>query len=705
MLDRWGGFVHRHRLAVLGLSAVLLALSVLGLLRGGQFRDPGPGIVEAGQAAKLLDELPKTGGSSFSLMLGSATLRATDPAFRSAALDALSRLRGDPRVAGVDTPFDAGVPPATAAAMTSKDGHSVVAQVRLRDDSSLTRGYYPELRAEVASPVLRVQAAGGVAVGWAFDHYLAQDLSRAEVVSLPLSLILLLLVFGAVVAALLPVGVGALTITGAVAGVLLLTHATDVSQYALNIVTLVGLGVSIDYSLFIVSRFREELETSGDVEPALRRTLATAGRAVVFSGLTVAIGLSGMLFYRGTFLASMGMAGAIAVSLAVLYGLTFLPALLALLGRRVNRFRLPFGERAGSLHLWRRLAHAVMRRPVRVLVPTVGFILLALSPFLHIRLANGDITQLPPAAEVRQGNETLVRGFPGQDQNSIQVVVDFPSRPLSAEHVGELYDLSRRLARLPGALRVQSVVDSDPGLDRAAYQRLLGGPASALPPALAAAVRQNVGPHVFLLQVLTAAGQQSDAARRLVADIRADRAVGDGRLSVTGQTAFDIDFIAYLVAHTPAAMAYIIGVTMVVLFLLLGSVLLPLKAVVMNLLSLSASFGALVWIFQDGHLSRALGFTAAPIDPSIPVLLFCIVFGLSMDYEVMLLSRMREEYRRTGDNRAAVAGGLERSGRLISGAAAIMVAVFAAFGLADVVLIKAIGLGMALAVAIDATVV
>jgi RND superfamily putative drug exporter len=305
---------------------------------------------------------------------------------------------------------------------------------------------------------------------------------------------------------------------------------------------------------------------------------------------------------------------------------------------------------------------------------------------------------------VRQGADLLRHAFPDRNQTTIEVVVSFPDSPLAPERISALYDLSRRLAAIPGVIRVDSIVNLDPRLSRADYQRQYAR-LDLAPPAARSAVSQSVGKHIVQLNVLTVQPAQGDGARNIVKAIRSDRAVGDGSLTVTGQTAFDLDIVDFILARTPVAIGFIVVVTCVVLFLLLGSVLLPLKAVVMNFLSLSASFGALVFIFQDGHFANLLNFTPDSVDPSVPVILFCIVFGLSMDYEVLLMSRMKEEFDRTGDNRLAVAAGLERSGRLITGAAAIMFVVFLGFGLADVLLIKAIGLGMAIAVLIDATMV
>ena len=715
MFSAWGHLVYRFRWAFLVVSAALMALSVFVSAAGGELKSGG--IIqtsESGRAAKLIqDELPRSSGTSFTLVFGTQTLTATDPAYKAAVDQALAPIRADPRVQAVLTAYDPGP---QAASLISKDQHRLVAVVSVKDDSVTAGKYYPELRDKITSSVLTVQATGYLAINHDFNVILESDLQTAEFVSLPLALILLLLVFGTVLAAMLPLGVGMLAVVGGIAATFALSHATDVSQYALNIVTLIGLGVAIDYSLFIVNRFREELARGRTVDDAIARSMATAGRAITFSGLTVAIGLAGMFFYQGTFLASMGYAGALVVAIAVFYGLTFLPAVLSLLGSRVNSLRLaelwrrirrrPVTTAERGPGLWHRLALAVMARPIVVLIPVLAFILLAGSPFLRLRLANGDVDMLPPSAESRAAYHTLLEQFPNQDLNQFQIVVQYTSGtdPLSADNVSALYDVSRRIAAVPGVLRVQSVVDVDPALAKTQYAAMYANRA-ALPPAVQEGVRQSIGKDIAVLTALSAKPISSDEARDQLKAIRAIAPPSGAELLVTGFTAYDVDAINFILGKTPLAVGFVVLATYIVLFLLLGSVLLPLKAVLMNFLSISASFGALVWIFQDGHLSSLLNFTPSSIDPTLPVIMFCIVFGLSMDYEVLLLSRMQEEYLRTKDNRYAVAEGLERIGRLITGAAAIMVGVFLAFALAQVVIIKAIGLGMAIAVAIDATLV
>jgi RND superfamily putative drug exporter len=711
MFDRWGRFVYRRRWAVLIVSGVLLGLSVAGILTGGTLAGNGGfgANLAAGQTAKLVTaeiqpEAAPT-GSTMELIAVSTALSATDPAFQSALQQSIAGVLADPRVAGVDTPYSPGI---AQSSYISKDSHEALAIVHFKDSSVTAQKYVSQVISEIRPSALQVYATGQVPINLAFNNTLEQDLQRAEYVALPITLILLVLIFASVVAALLPISVGILAIVGGVGGTLFLARFTDVSQYAINVVTLIGLGVAIDYSLFIVNRFRDELAAGASREDAIATAMSTAGRAITFSGVTVAVGLSAMLFFQGTFLASMGAAGAIVVAVAVVYGLTFLPALLSVIGPRVDRLRLPFLGRSkpAGTGAWHSMAVWVMRRPWFVLVPALAILLAAGTPFLQLRLANGDVDQLPPSNEARQGYDILVSNFPGQDQTTIEAVVYYPdSSPLTSEHIGAIYDLSRRLAALPYVLHVDSIVNAgQKSLTKEQYQGLYSGPAAQLPSELQQALNFGAGQHIVVLGVVTNKQYTSDEARSIVTAVRAE-SVPDGEVQATGPTAFDLDIVNYILERTPIAIGSVLLITYVVLFLLTGSVILPLKAVLTNLFSISASFGAMVWIFQEGHFSQLLGFTPQSIDPSIPVILFSIVFGMSMDYEVLLISRIQEEYRRTGDNQAAVAMGLEKSGRLITGAAAIMVAVFLAFALANVVIIKAIGVGLAIAIAVDATIV
>ncbi len=710
MFAGWGRFVYRFRWATLAASGVLLAISVALLMMGGTLTSGGP-LTSNLQSAKAGNLITSELGaakvtSNFNLIFRSDTLTVSDPQFQAAVTDALAPIQSDSRISKMATPYN--VPDGRVAqALTSKDGHEALVSIELNSSGQKAWKDYDALRAEVKSSTLTVTGTGFVAINQAFNKTLESDLQRAEYVTLPVTLILLVLIFATIVAAGLPLGVGILTIVGGIGGTFFLNRFTDVSQYALNIVTLIGLGVSIDYSLFIVNRFRDELARGQSREGALATTMATAGRAITFSGLTVAVGLSAMLFFQGTFMASMGAAGAIVVAVAVLYALTFLPAMLAVIGPGVNRLRIPWFRRAASGGgFWAGLANWVMKRPIVVLIPTVAFLVIAATPFLQLRLANGNVDMLPTHIEARQGYDRLLADFPGQDQTTFNIVVNYPDgSPLTANRIAEQYTLERRIAAIPGVLRTSSIYDVDPRLGLFEYTQLYTGDPNNLPQPVRQLISSSVGKHVVLIQASTNAEISSNAARDIVKSIRADRGVTDGKVLVGGATAIDIDVIQFIYDQVPLAVGTVVLVTYVLLFLLTGSVVLPLKAVVLNFLSIGASFGALVFIFQQGHFANLLGFTPQSLDPSIPVILFSIVFGLSMDYEVLLVSRMHEEYVRLGDNTAAVASGLEKTGRLITGAAAVMFTVFMAFGLAEVVIIKAIGIGLAIAVAIDATIV
>jgi RND superfamily putative drug exporter len=729
----WGGFVYRHRWWVL-LASLVLFVATLGLLsRGGTLNNNDTFHFESSRALTLeSQQLPTSIANGLELVLGSPSLTVGSPAFESAVSAALAPLRHDSRVQTIILPPPDDPTAQSSLISTNRRWVAVEVGLNVPNFDSATQ-IYPSLRAEVHSDVLTVHAAGDLALNSSFNTRGEQDLQRADV-SIPAALILLIIVFGSVVAALLCLGVGLVAVAGGLAAMYAMAHVSDVSTYALNVVVILGLGVAIDYSLFLVSRFREEMGRQPDVETALSVTMRTAGTAVAFSGVTVAVGATALLFYRGTILTSMGLSGSFMVLISVVYALSFLPALLAILGMRVTHWRpasllRPFrrsrttalttaGAPAGAATaaaggtgndraargFWARLANLVMRRPVAVLVPCLAVLLLAGSPLSQMRLAEADVTLLPPGDDARQGTELLTQQF-GQG-NAIDVVLDFNGSPYSAADVATAYQLGRRLTTFPGISAVTSYVN-EPGVTGVAtYQQLYADGVAGLPAAERAQVTQLTGSSIAVLRAYTPYAESSDQAQNVVRYIRAHDRVDGAQILVTGNTAFDMDYVQYMLDQTPWAIVYVMVTTFLLLMVLLRSLVLPLKAVLMNLLSLSASFGALVFIFQQGHLSGLLDFSPAPLDPTIPVLVFCVVFGLSMDYEVFLLTRMREEWRAHGDNRRAVAAGLQASGRLGTGAAAIMVTVFLVFGLvSSVVVIKALGLGMAIAIFVDASLV
>lgn len=700
-----GSAIYRRRWLTLGLAGVFLLGSLAILLEGGELTSGSIRGLEADSAQRLVEGVLGRPLETTVVVIFQAkdpALAPDDQAFQAEVDRAVAPLRSDSRVALVTTTEDA--PAALALEMANARG--ALAYVTLKGEFREALRAYPGVRAELRSGPLTITCTGKLPYMSDLNRTLEHDLIWAEGWSLPLAILILLWVFRTGVAAALPVGVGGLAVAGGIAIVTGLSRWVDIAQYTLNVCSLIGLGVAIDYSLFTVSRYREELTAGFGYAEALDRTMASAGRVVLFSGLAVGTGLSGLLFFEGSYLWAMGLGGAIVVGLAVLFALTFLPALLAVLGPRIHAGRLPWQrERTGAQGavFWRRVAEWVMRRPLQVLVPTLSVLLLMGVPFLHLRLAAADARVLGHDIEARRGYDLLASDFPEQGQNRLLLAVTFPQGPvLTAARLGGLWELSQRLHRLPHVMKVESLLDGLPVTGRDASVRFLLQPPEEARASLAEAAHLTLRGQVAIVSVVIDVPPEAPAAEALVREIRSQRGVADGHLSVGGPTATNVDSQDYIFSRTPRAVGFVVGATMLTLFWLLGSVVLPLKALAMNLLSIAGSFGAMVWVFQDGHLFIR---EPRPLEPSLPVLLFCMLFGLSMDYEVLMLSRMKESFARTGDNRLAVAEGLERTGGLITSAALIMVSVFSAFAFASVVLIQAVGLGMALAVALDATLV
>ncbi|MCI0903985.1 MAG: MMPL family transporter, partial [Chloroflexi bacterium] len=473
----------------------------------------------------------------------------------------------------------------------------------------------------------------------------------------------------------------------ALLGLRILTEVTDVSVFALNITILLGLGLSIDYAFLIVDRFRKELQTK-EVPEALITTMSTAGKAVAFSGLAVAISMLGLLFFPMNFLQSMGLGGALVTALAAIGALTVLPAVLAILGPKVNALRvLPVASNQEAVGFWYRLSTGVMKRPVLVMVPVVAFLVVLASPALDLRLGSPDPSILPSGNEIRVASEQLENDFAPGESTPINVVVQARGDILQPDNLLALDQLAREIEAIPGVSRIDGLANVPPGSIDSLASRFASGDFTRL-------------------SVISDLDRNSDEAQDLVRAIRDIDPANGLKFLVGGETAQLIDTNNSLYDNIPRALLFVFGVTFVVLFLMFGSVVLPLKAVIMNALSIGATFGVLVWIFQDGNLAGPLNFEASGfLVNALPMLLFGVVFGLSMDYEVFLLSRIKEEYDRSGDNTQAVAKGLQHTGRIITSAALLFIVVTGAFATADIVIIKSLGVGMVIAIALDATIV
>jgi len=688
------------------LAAVPLATRASGALRSGGFIRQD---LESARAKQLLHDQIGVPEAAVAVVFHSPTMRAGDPGFEAAAAQAVANIPSARYVLGI-------VSHALATRQVSADGHTAYDVVTIdlpADDSPLA---LPGIRAALAHPAgLEVGLAGGPAFYGDVQEVSESDLRRSEAISLPLAGLALLLVFGSVVAAALPLAIGGAAVLTALAAVFLAASVTPMSIFVLNLATLLGLGLGVDYSLLMTSRFREELAARGGrpdaVTDAVVATMATAGRAVFFSGLTVLLGLLGLVLFEFMILRSVGIAGALVVAFAVLAALTLLPALLAIVGTHLDRFRVRrVPKRAGEDGPWARLANRVMDRPFAVLIPTLGVLLLLGTPFLHVRFNAPDSSILPASVPSRQAFDRLVSAFGPGPFAPIVLAVETTGSPTTPDNVARLYAYSRALAADPRVRRVDSLVDIDPRMDLAQYQLLYASPSGPPDRFVQQALAGTTHGTLTAFTITTPYGPNEQSGRDLVRDLRA----GTGGLAppaglkvLVGGGAADVeDVVTGIAQDFPRTAIFIVVSTYLVLFLLLRAVFLPLKALVMNTLSITASFGALVWIFQDGNLSKLLGTRPLGfVETTEPIILFFVLFGLSMDYEVFLLTRMRETWDRTGDNRTAVAHGLERSGRIVTSAALIVVVVAGSFAFADIVLIKALGLGIAIAVALDATVV
>jgi trehalose monomycolate/heme transporter len=692
MMQTWGRLVAQRAWAFLigGMALVAAAaafgLGVFGSLSNGGFEDPAS---ESARSLSAEHATFKSHDADVVVIYSSPTLKVSDPAFKASVSNVVAGLPKG-AVQRVSSWYQTPSP-----ALVSQDEHATRVILSLSGTSQDQKSdLYDQVRPHLDAKGLTTTVGGQWAVFNDVNHTVSKDIARAEGLTMPIVFILCLLIFGSVVSALMPTLVGAIAVFGAFAIVRLMTTATDVSVFSINVITLLGMGLAIDYSLFVVSRFREELaRQSGTdrqhVNAAVAATMATAGRTVLFSGLIVAASLSSLLIFPQNFLRSMGLGGVAAVLVAMTAALTVLPALLTVLGPRIEAGRMPWrrGSRAraattgqaagGDLAssgpgAWARLAHSVMRRPVAYLVVITMALMVLGAPFLTARWGSVDERALPATAASRVAADMGAREF-GGPSSTANVVVQGASQSQLGAYV-------RRLSTVSGVASARVI-------DQAA------SPGSGAAPAA-------------LVQVGWPGNGQTEKSQQVVRDLRAvDPGPGVSAL-VGGASASAVDLIDSIGAHLPWMGLFVIAVMLVLLFVAFGSVVLPIKAVAVNVLSLGASFGVVTWIFQDGHLAGLLGFTSPGyLDVTQPILMLGIIFGLSMDYEVFLLSRIREEWDRTGDNTTAVANGLQLSGRIITSAALLLAVVIGGFATSGIVFIKMIGVGMLVAVLVDATVV
>ncbi|HEX6483031.1 MAG TPA: MMPL family transporter [Ktedonobacteraceae bacterium] len=731
-LYRWGLVygrqVHRFRWPILAFWVIAVVVSVPfitkvgSVLQSGGYSYSGS---EAAHASNIISSKLRPTPTQLLVVFQSANTGVNAPDYRQEVNNFINKVHAFPHVSGA------------VQSGPGQDGRTTFVTVTFSVNSSTVKDQLDDFQKLLPGGTSAIPAhayvTGDPAISKDFSQITQQDTEQAEFFALPIALLVLLVVFGTLLAALTPLVLAMVAVPVALALIYVIALHADMSIFVLNVASVIGLGISIDYSLFMTRRFRDELANGRDVREAVAWTIATSGEAILFSGMIVMIGFCGLLLIGIPFMTSFGVGGAVVVAASVLAALTLLPALLGVLGYRINALRVPFlsrftmdvrhsttvsraevpnEERGG---FWQKWALAVMRRPMLIIV-VVTAILIGLGwPIFSLNIGTPSVTALPASAGSRKGIDILNAQFPETNENPIFVIVQAPggSSILTSGNLSKLDSLSRWLASRPHVTGVVSLthLSASPGpltLTEQQLATLYSSGAYQQNSALSQLVSSTTKGDTTLITVKSNTIMDSSDGKALINDLRAgDKAAGQGlTVLVGGDQADSMDFSNYLYGNFPRAILFILAVTYILLLLMFRSVLLPLKAILMNVLSLSACFGVLVFIFQWGNFSNVLHFTSeGSLDSTIPILLFCILFGLSMDYEVFLLSRIQEEWLRTHDNRRAVARGLEKTGSVITNAALLFMIVAGAFIFTSILLIQEMGIGLTVAVLVDAAII
>jgi RND superfamily putative drug exporter len=761
--------------AALVVASAFFAPELSGRLKGGGFEGSNS---EAERVQDLMSEEFGVSPATLVAVFEGHGLSARGEEFREAQEQALEEVRRMPEVRYATTYADT-----RDARFISDDGSKSYAIIAFNVSIDETRNIVDEVRSKVRSEELETYVTGAPAVYQDLEEASNEDIKRAEKYAFPFALLILVLAFGTLVAAGVPVLIGGVSVLTTLAALYFVAGSYDMSVFVLTLSTMLGLGLGIDYALFFVSRFREELESYPTSE-AVPRAVATAGRSIFFSGTAVLIGLSGLLFFPFMFMRSIGVAGVMVVFVSVAAALTLLPAVLAVLGHRVNWLPVRRQGRAFGTGFWSRSAEVVMRHPFVVILLVTALLATLLYPVTHMKVGIPEASVLPEKYESRAGDDILKQDFEYAALNPMEVVATLPHDPVGAEGLADAKALGERIqgtgevadvesvytvgeqaargyaervtgireeAEAEADRRVEETVQGElenlrsqygsvpPGTEgeiRAEAQRRAAAEIERkvpeLPEGVSASgeisplgvanflktqeardseeVQDAIDPYVAgdrtLLRATTEANPYTEAAREAVDEVRSLEPPEGVSYLVGGLSAGQKDFISSVYGKAPYAAAFVLGVTYLILFITFRSVFIPLKAVIVNILSLTASFGAMVFVFQDGNLSGLLDFTPLGfVDATLPILMFCTIFGVSMDYEVFLLSRIRESYENGDSNTASVAKGLVATAGIITSAAAIIIVVTGAFAFSSVVITKAVGLGLAVAVFVDATII
>ncbi|MBA2610015.1 MAG: MMPL family transporter [Actinobacteria bacterium] len=691
MLGRLAGvLIRRRRFVWVGAVLFVIVAGALGggvdkRLSSGGFEDPN---AESSKAGDVLQKEFGQEDPNLVMVLSAKQGSVDDPENAAAGVELTNRLSSENYISFAGSYWSLG----SAPPLKSKDGTEAMLLARVKGADDDVDARIPEILAKYDKDFgpLTVAITGQGPVFREVGETIKADLARAEGIAFAITAVLLILVFGGVIAASLPLIIGIISILGTFLALRIISSITDVSVFALNLTTVMGLGLAIDYSLFVLSRFREELGDGDDVAGALTRTMKTAGRTVIFSAVTVAVSLSALLIFPLYFLRSFAYAGIAVVFVACVGSVIVLPAILAGLGRNVNKWaiRKPRTARGDADGFWHRTATRVMKHPWPFALAVTALLLGLGAPFLNLKLGVPDDRVLPPSAHAREASDLIRTNFSSQEAFAVQVVAT--GIGAADTHTAEINTFAADLSKVAGVARVDALTGSYFEGNKVRDADLLS--------------TRFFGKTGTWLSVVPSVEPVSLEGEELVHDIR--KVASPFPVKVGGSSAALVDSKDSLFRLLPVAGLLIAIVSFVALFMMFGGLLVPLKAVVLNLLSLSATFGAMVFIFQEGNFKGFFNFTTTgTLVATTPILMFCIAFGLSMDYEVFLLSRIKEEHDLTGDNEHSVAVGLEKTGRIVTAAAALLAVVFLATVTSDVSFIKLFGLGLAMAVVMDATLI
>lgn len=695
----WGQWIYKYRfivivfwIAVLGVSAVF-AQKAPGLMTENGFNPVGS---QADIGIRQMHDVLETPASVLNLVYESNVLHLTEETQKQAITNSLDTLVHLPYVEGIEFSKASRTENASSGVQTVNVMMNVPIEEALQ--------YYEEIRGTIQPPEgMHVYITGGMAALYDLQEASKSDIVKAELIGLPLALIVLLLVFGTIVGALLPLVVGLMSVTTTLGIVYFIAQQHSLSNFLPNLVTMLGLAVGIDYALFITSRFREELKRQPSVREAVAMTCQTAGHSIFFSGIAVLVGLFGMLFIDLNFFRSLSLGGIIVVSMSVIVANTLLLALFSVLGHRIESLKVipAFLRRTKPSRFWDTVAYGVMKRPIILIIVISAVLIYAMTPITQIKYGLPTTEVLPPSYDSRYGADLMKNTYDVRETNGLQVILKTKGSYWETETVESVSAFVDKLKQTPDVREVQSYLSSIAGIPSEQALLMLGQKQVQEGLEKLKIVKDNF----IVLQVIPESNPDDSATDVLVQNIRA--MTEDGlEIIVTGGPAYRLDVIDRIESQLMNVLLFVFGVTFIILLIAFRSVLLPLKAVLMNVLSLGASIGIVVTVFQFGHFADLFQITSIGyVSAMLPVIIFCVVFGISMDYEVFLISRIQEEYEKSWDNEKGTAEGLKKTGSLITSAAFILIVVVGSFVFTDIEIMKAMGLGLGLAVLIDATII